>query len=477
MTTIANSLGVGSGIDTKVLIDALVAAERAPRDAGLKARADRVTARISGIAQLKSGFDALVTALATRTRDGALGALPASSDTTVLGASTLAGAVPGLQPSDIDVRRLAASQTLVSAVLPSRSASVGTGTLTLTTGTMSDDGQGGFSFAGGAPAVDIVIDSTNNTLTGLRDAINTGQSQIVASIIEDSAGARLVLKGQLGAASAFILTAAPDGSDLGLERFVHRPGTPTMTAATRAVDAEIGLDGVTVTRATNTISDLVAGVRLELRKAAPGAPVRLAASRDPGGLQTAISDMVEAFNALHSLTSGLTKAADAEAAAGALSGDSTARGLRQQLAGFAAAPVITGTPGRLSDIGVETTRDGSLSINAARLSAAIAAAPDSVEKMLVALTADGTRGTVKGALVRMRDLLGSATTSSFGSVSAMAREQAQIARETAALETRMTGFRANLVRQYAAMETAVAASKATQSFIEQQVKAWNNSNN
>ena len=67
-------------------------------------------------------------------------------------------------------------------------------------------------------------------------------------------------------------------------------------------------------------------------------PVRLAPSRDPTGLQAAIGDMVEAFNALQSLSSSLTKAADAENAAGALSGDGTARSLKQQLAAFAATP-------------------------------------------------------------------------------------------------------------------------------------------
>jgi len=478
MTTIANTLGVGSGIDTQVLIDALVSAERAPRDAALKLRSDKVEATTSGLAQLKSGFDALVTALATRTRNGALGALPASSDTTVLGASALAGAVPGLQPVEIDVRALAAGQTLVSTPLAARTASVGTGTLTLTMGTMSDDGQGGFGFSGdGGTPVDIVIAPGNDSLSGLRDAINTAQSRVVASIIDDGSGARLVLKGPAGAAAAFILTATPDSADLGLERFVYKPGTPAMTAAAQAGDAELVVDGVTVHRAGNTINDLIGGVQLELRKATPGLPVRLAPSRDPAGLQSAISDTVAAFNALQSLTTSLTKAADAQNPAGALVGDSTARSLRQQLASFAASSIIAGSPGRLSDIGIETARDGSLVVNAGRLSAAVAAAPDTVEKMLVALTADGTYGTTQGGLVKLSALLGAATTSSFGTASRMVREQTQIARESSTLDTHMTSFRAQLVRQYAAMETAVAGFKATQSFLEQQVNAWNNSNN
>ena len=87
------------------------------------------------------------------------------------------------------------------------------------------------------------------------------------------------------------------------------------------------------------------------------------------------------------------------------------------------------------------------------------------------------RGTTKGGLVRLSALLGEETSSSFGSASRMTREKSQIARETTALDTRMTAFRANLVRQYAAMEVAVASFKSTQSFLDQQLKSWNNSDN
>ena len=86
MVSIANTLGVGSGVDTQALIDALVAAERKPREEALKVRSDKVTARVSGMAQVTSALDALVSAMASRTRNGALGPLPASTDSGIVAA-------------------------------------------------------------------------------------------------------------------------------------------------------------------------------------------------------------------------------------------------------------------------------------------------------------------------------------------------------------------------------------------------------
>lgn len=107
MVSVLTTLGVGSGIDTTALIDALVKAERDPRDTALAARSTKVEARISGLAQVKSGLGALVTALATRTAGGALGPLPGSSDSSIVAASASNGATPLLNAAELEVKTLA----------------------------------------------------------------------------------------------------------------------------------------------------------------------------------------------------------------------------------------------------------------------------------------------------------------------------------------------------------------------------------
>ena len=455
MVTIANTLGAGSGVDTKALIDALVAAERKPRDDALTVRGDRVAARISGLAQAGSAVDALVSAMASRTRNGALGPLPATSDSSIITAHATAGATRSLQPTSIEVRALAAGQSLVSPALAGKAATVGQGTLTLTLGTLTPDGQGGFGFAGGGAGIDIAIGPGDDSLAGLAAAINKAATGIRASIVDDGQGSRLVLKGPTGAKSGFIVTAA---GDPGLDRFLYNPASAAMTSAGDARDAALTVDGVAVTRPANTITDLVAGVSLDLAKAAPGTVVTLAASRDTAGLAQAVGDLVDAVNALHGLTATLTRTAGDDGVAGALAGNSVLRQASRQLAS------LTGSGG-LAALGVKTARDGSLSVDTARLSAALASDPDGVEALLAGLTANG------GALTRLR------TTLPTGTNPRLAREQSSVSAAKSALETSSTTLRTQLTRQFAAMESAVAASKATQSFLDQQIKAWNHSDN
>lgn len=473
MVSVLTTLGIGSGIDTATLIDSLVKAERDPRDTALAARSTKVDARISGLAQVRSGLNALVAALAARTRGGALGPLPGSSDTSIVAASATNGATPLLNPTELEIRTLAGGQTLVSAPVAAASAAVGKGVVTLTLGRLTPEGAGGFGFAGGAlPPVDVTIDDGNNSLTGLRDAINAAQagraSVVQASIITDAAGARLVLKGPTGAASGFILIADNAAGDTGLDRFVHSPAASAMTAAATAHDAALVVDGISLSRATNNVSDLIDGVTLDLRRATAGTVVTIAATRDADGLKTAVRDLVSALNALNTLTGDLVRAGSDGVDAGALAGDGTMRRLRGQLGALgatAALPAAAGLPSRLADLGVVTARDGSLTIDETRLGKAVAAAPDAVEALLVALTVDKAGG--KGALAAIEATLGSDASGSY------TREQAAIVRDKTALDGRMATYRATLVKQYAAMEQAVAVSKSVQSFLDAQIKAWN----
>lgn len=480
MVNVLNTLGVGSGVDTTAVINALVAAEKAPRETALTTRSTRNDARISGVAQVNAGLSGLIAALAARTAGGALGPLPSSGDTTIIAASATSGATPLLNPVDIEIKALAGGQTLVSGALASAASPVGVGTLTMTLGTATSDGAGGFGFAGGSQVpISVMIDLAHNSLSGLRDAINAKQTgnaaQVVASIIADGSGARLVLKGPAGAASGFILAADPVSGDDGLTRFTHTPAIHPMAVAASARDASLVIDGVAVTRQGNYFVDLIDGVTLDLRRAVPGTTVTIAATRDADGLKSAVRDLVGALNAVNAITAGLIKGGTTTGSAGILVGDATLRQLRGQLTGLTAAAAIavtTGIPTRLADLGVITARDGTLSIDEKRLGTATAANPDAVEKLLVALTAGGA---TKGPLAAIAASFASAISTARPS-NRFARETTAIASEKAALDGRMTTYRATLIKQFTAMEVAVAAAKSTQSFLDTQIKAWNRTN-
>jgi len=480
MVNVLTTLGVGSGIDTGAVIDALVKAQHDPRDAALTTRSTKNDARISGVAQVTAGFGGLIAALSARTAGGALGPLPSSSDASVVAASATSGATPQLEPVVLQVNALAGGQTLVSGAVATPAAAVGLGTVTLKLGTKTSEGAGGFGFAGGgAAATTVTIDATNNSVTGLRDAINAAQrgnaNAIIASVIADAGGARLVLKGPTGAASAFIVTAEPAAGDPGLERFVHAPAGGTMTAAAAAHDASLTIDGIAITRPTNHFADLIAGVTLDLRRASPGTAVTIAATRDAGGLKSAVRDLVGALNAVGTTVKGLVRAATSSDAAGVLSGDATMLRFQRQLAAVTATKVGASStgPSRLADLGIATARDGTLSVDEARLGTAVAADPDGVEALLAGLTASGSN---RGALAAIAADFGAAMRTG-SPTNRLARETTAIGREKATLEARTTTYRATLVRQYAAMEAAVAASKSTQSFLTAQSRVNNQTSN
>ena len=235
-----------------------------------------------------------------------------------------------------------------------------------------------------------------------------------------------------------------------------------MTPAAVAADADLRVDGVPVKRSTNSIADLIEGTRLTLTRAAVGTIVTVAASRDAAGLRTAVGDLVDALNAVQSLGKALTQGGTSDTQAGALAGDATMRRVRQQLLSL-----TTGGSAGLQSLGVTTSRDGTLTVDTARLDKALADDPDAVEAMLVALTA------AAGPLAAPRNELSTAT--SDGTSGRLVREQRSIAVERATVDARSATFREQLSRQYAAMERAVAASKSTQSFLEAQIKAWNGS--
>ena len=535
VTSIASTLGIGSGIDTAGLVDQLAEAARAPKDAAITRREEANSARISSLASAANGIDGFAKALSSLISGGTLFTQPSSSDTSVVTASALPGARIGGLSAQIEVTQLAQAQTLASEYLANGSAAVGQGTLTLTTS---------------AGSFDIVIDATNDNLIGLANAINGKNAGVTARVVEDSNGARLVLKGGVGAAKAFTLTAGA-GAEPGLSRFAYDPGVSGgMTRAQQAQDAIVKLDGVTVTRASNSITDLISGVTIELKKANPGVGVALGATRPTAAIRQAVTDFVDAFNELKAVLDEATAAGTDTTEAGPLRGDVSIREMQRQLARLASATLNSaGGPATLAEIGVRTERTGALSFDTARLDAALAADPDGVEALfnpgqrsdnpLVVITSPMGRakpgtyfatnlvaasggqaatGTIAGvaALSSNSLIVASASSSAFGLVlhplgdvasatitvdqglggalqairdallaksgpikSAQARLDAEaksISADRAVLEARSASYRDQLVRSFTGMDRQVSAYKATQSYLEQQIKIWTNGN-
>ena len=532
VASIGYSLGIGSGLDIKSLVDGLAQAERAPREASIQRREELNAARISSLADVASSIDNFASALSSLISGGTLFSQPSVSDSSVLSATTIAGKRLDSLSAELEVMQLAKAQTLQSASLADASAAVGQGDLTLTTG------AGSFT---------VTIDSSNDSLTGLAAAINAKNAGVTASIVTDQSGARLVLKGGTGAANAFTL-GVPGGTVSGLERFAYGPGvTGGMTLAQTAQDAVMKLDGVEVRRASNSFNDLIAGVQIDLKRALPGAPVALGVTRPTAAIEQTMGDFVAAYNELATLIAKATAPGLNGKAGGALRGDVSVREMQRQLAQLPSMVLASqGSIKTLAEIGVGTNRDGTLSLNAGRLKTALASDPRGVEALfnpvqyssdpavaifsamgkakpgtyvltdlvpqagsvaatgnidgvaaissgphLIAAPGSAALGLIVevksaiasatvtvdaglgGALQAIRDSLRARSGPISKSQDRLNAEAKGIASDRSQLEVRSKAHYEKLLTSFTAMERRVSAFKATQAYLEQQVKAWN----
>lgn len=374
-SAILTSLGAGSGIDTTSLVSNLVTANFANRESTLQSKQAANTAQISALGSLSSGISSFTAALKTLVAGGTLKSQPTSSNTSILTVKASDTADLTKLSASLEVRQLAQAQTIVSAPLATTATAVGTGSLKLTTP---------------AGAVDITITAANDSLDGLAKAINDANSGstpsgVTASIISDSSGKRLVLKGAMGEANSFSLVPNPGAtSDLTRFAFDNPPiSGSTTTQAQAAQDAIVRVDGVDSKFTTNTVTDLADGVTLNLITAQPGTIVALGVTRPTSAITQAVTDFADAYNELNSQITAASAPASDSADAGALHGSPAVREMQRQLKTITSTKLTTlpNGPQTLAEIGVSTKRDGTLTVDSAKLAKALTTYPDAVEAM------------------------------------------------------------------------------------------------
>ena len=405
-SSILTSLGA-STIDTSSLVDQLATASIANKKTALTTRETANTAQISDLANAVSTINSFSTSLSSLISGGTLYTQPTSSNTSVVSVSAVAGARLSGLAATIKVNTLATAQTLSSPALTNSGTAVGQGTLTLT--------------VGGKTAT-ITIDSTNDSMAGLAQAIKSSGLGVTASTVTDSSGTRLVVKGATGVDNTFSLTMA-SGDASGIGRFTFDPSTydpDNITGFTRtqeAVNAEIVVDGVPVSKSSNSFSDVIAGVKIDLQSAAPNSTISIGASQPADAIKQAVGDFVAAYNEARAT---LTKMVGTT---GSLKSDSGIRELMTRL-GRISSTALTyasdGSPTTLAEIGVSTNRDGSLSLDSARLTKVMTDTPDAVEAMFnpgqrsssALLNITSTVGKVKGGIYTVTNATpGTSTTS------------------------------------------------------------------
>lgn len=373
-----------TGLDVNSIVSQLMTVERQPikkldvREAGYQAK-------LTAYGSVKGAVSSFQTALQSLNSASRFQSLKAtSSDTTVFSASAASTAAAGTY--SLEVTSLAQAQKLVAAGQTSSTATIGSGaaaTVTFDFGTISggtfNSGTGTYTGAiftsTGTGTKSITIDSTNNSLQGIRDAINAAKMGVTATIVNDGSGTpyRLALSSDNnGTSNSMKITVAGDATVSSL--LAHDPaGTQNLSETVTAQNANFKVNGVSVSKTSNTISDVIQGITLNLSKVTTS-PATLTIARDTASISSSISGFVKAYNDLAGTLKNLS-AYDAASKTGAiLQGDSTVRSLQAQLRSMLST-AVTGTPGALttlSDVGVSFQKDGTLALNQTKLDSAIA---------------------------------------------------------------------------------------------------------
>ncbi|HTY60963.1 MAG TPA: flagellar filament capping protein FliD [Acidobacteriota bacterium] len=265
----------------------------------------------------------------------------ASSDSNTISA-TASGAAAGGSYS-FTVSNLAQAQTMISSSFAdANSTSLGTGTITITKGS-------------GDP-VTITINSANSTLSGLCDAINNAQAGVTASIINDGSSTPyrlMITSNATGTANAFTVTSSLSGGQ-----------APTFEQSSAAADAKFAVNGISVTRSSNTVSDVINGVTFTLKNTST-APVTLQAQTDTDSIVSALNDFVTAYNAVNTFVNAQFSYNADSKTSGVLSGDSTLRQIQSMLQSSLLQSVHNQYTSLASagQVGLEFNRDGSLTLN------------------------------------------------------------------------------------------------------------------
>jgi flagellar hook-associated protein 2 len=380
MASIGQVGGLGSNLDVSGLVGKLMEVESKPL-AELAKKTAATTVKISAYGNFKGAVSALRTSLAGLQSADSYNAMAASVvDSNVASVSATPNA--DLGSHSLEVTDLAVAERLKSGTFASINDVIGTGTLTIQYGKYDSNGNT-FTTNPGSATNNIVIDGTNNTLAGVRDAINKSNAGVTASIVNDGTGFRLVVSGKNTGTDNSIRIGVTDGDGgnadaAGLSQLAYDPtlavgAGKNLQQVTAAKDAKFMLDGIQIVKSGNTITDALSGVTLNLTKTNAGSPTTFSVAKDSSKLKASIEDFVKSYNELDNLTDQLTGYDKATKVAGDLNGDAAVRQISQQLRDVLSHVVSSSPKGyqALSQIGITMSRDGQLAVDNTKLQKAL----------------------------------------------------------------------------------------------------------
>jgi flagellar hook-associated protein 2 len=455
-TATSNAAG-GSVINVSTLVSELVAAAQAPQQQLITNQTTAVTANISAVGTLKSAlstFQSAITALSTPSSFNSVTAT--SADDTLVAATASGNAVPGSYA--VTVSNLASAQQILSgAFVGGGSAVVGTGTLSLSVGGSS---------------VAVTINSADDTLSGIANAINSAANNpgITATVIQGTDGGHLLLSSSVTGAANKLSVTETDGAD-GLAALTYGTGnTGHYTQNAAASDASFSVAGVPYTSSSNNVSDAISGVTLNLlgvtgtgtgTGSSVPSSVNVTVGSDTSTVETNIQTFVTAYNTLQTALAGLGSYDSTTGDAGQLLGNPVLTGIESQIQNALYSQVGASNYNTLASIGITTNSDGSLSVNSATLESALSTNFADVSQLF-----SGTNGVATQLNSQITQALGS-TGSIADYATTLTQQSTALQNQTTTLDNQMAALSATLTQQYATLNTLLSSLQSTSAYLTQ----------
>ena len=443
--------GMVSGLDVDSMVSSLMSIEQQPL-ANLKAKQTSFNAKLSAFGTLKSGVSTFQTAVKALGGD-ALRALTTSStksDVVGISATKDGGATAGSYA--IEVSKLAQADKLVSAgIAPGATFAAANSSMAITIG---------------GKTTPLVL--TDTTLAGISSAINKANAGVTATILNDGTQDRLVITGsQTGSANGVSIAAT--GS---LAAFDTTAATTTMTRSQTAQNAEMKIDGIAVSKSSNTVTDAIKGVTLNLAQTNVGSPVTVSLAKDTTGISKSITAFVDAYNTLATAVNKQTAYNAATKTGAVLNGDASARSILTGIRGELT-KAVSGAGGlsTLSDIGIAFQRDGTLKLEKpAKLESALATNFENVSSLFSSSTGVATRLTkVTDEMLGSKGVFKNRTDGLNATIEGMKDSEDRMMQQLGQTEKR---YRA----QFVALDTMMTSMQSMQSYMTQQLSALAASN-
>jgi len=432
--------GIGSNIDFSVITDSIISSRSAPINQLASKRTDYQN-RAAALKQLNTQLITLkssLTALTDQTLGTGIAATSSASDFVTATATNVASS----GTIGVQVTRLATALSQSSDSFGATNTSILAGGATTATFELRKGGA-----VTGTP---ITIDSTNDSLAGLRDAINAANAGVTATIVDvtgDGTGNQLVLQsteaGTKGRVELVETTATGTDASLNL-RSINPPG-----GSVADLDAQVKINGLTVTRSSNTISDAVAGVTFTL-KAVGSSTVTVAG--DSGALKSKIAAFVDAYNTIQDFISAQYKSDANGKPTGVLAKDSTLRVVQNGLRDFTniAASTNGGAFSGLADVGISRDENGKLKIDQVVLNDKLKTSLSDVRALFAGKT-DSSKGLASSLLISSNDLNSNVDAAVSGFDASVKRFSDSIATQQA----RLAALRTSLTRQFSVADAAI----------------------